>query len=245
MPTFASRWPLWTRLVLSVPDLVLTPHDFLRTELSRRGMRVDRVLPNFIELQWYTFLERSLVRPRFLYLRGSHHIYNPQLVLRAFARVQRERPDASLSLAGFEPARAPDLTALAARLGLRNVRFLGLLPKRAIPRVAADHDIYIQANRVENMPVTVIEMWACGVPVIATRAGGITYLVRDGLDALLVDSEDDAAFAAQCLRLLDDPDLARMLSRNGRARAEAFDWTRVEAAWREVLALNGNEGDMR
>ena len=61
------------------------------------------------------------------------------------------------------------------------------------------------------------------------------HLVRDGIDALLVPSEDHGAMADACGQLLSRPELAERLSVNGRARAEALTWARVKPLWDRVL----------
>ena len=87
------------------------------------------------------------------------------------------------------------------------------------------------------MPVTIIEMWACGLPIVGTNVGGMPYLVRDGQDALLVESEDHQAMADVCFELLSNSDLARTLSRNGRARASELTWESVKCLWEDALGL--------
>jgi glycosyltransferase involved in cell wall biosynthesis len=93
----------------------------------------------------------------------------------------------------------------------------------------------MHTNRFENMPVSIIEMWACGLPIVATDVGGMPYLVRSGLDAILVPSEDHRAMAAACIDLLSRPQLASTLSVNGRARAEGLTWGHAAPMWERVL----------
>lgn len=240
-PEFVKKWPTWTRLVFRQPNLVLVPHDFLNEELSKLGFRIDGVIPNFIELDKYKFRKRSILAPRFLYLRGSHPNYNPEMALRAFALIQRKYPDALLTMAGREAQGSTFCRALVRDLNLRNVYFIGLVPKEQIPVLADKHDIHLHTNRVENMPVTVIEMWACGLPIVGTNVGGMPYLVRNGSDAILVKSEDYEAMANICVELLSNNKLAETLSCNGRARAEELTWQRVMPWWERALLTRSKE----
>jgi glycosyltransferase involved in cell wall biosynthesis len=238
MPTFVQKWLRWTRFVFSKANLILVPHEFLHAELSALDFRVDGIIPNFIELEKYKFQERSRLTPRFLYLRGMESTYNPAMALRAFAIIQQQYPDALLTMAGPESTDSALCRALAGDLRLRNVQFIGQVPKEAIPALAEHHDIHLHTNRVENMPVSIIEMWACGVPIVGTSVGGMPYLVRHRVDGILVASEDYQAMAEACMELLADSDLARMLSRNGRARAQELTWESIEPAWARALALD-------
>lgn len=238
MPAFVRRWPRWTRFALSKADLILVPHEFLATELSALGIRIGGIIPNFIALDRYVFQERSRLAPRFLYLRGMHAIYNPAMAVRAFGRIQQAYPDAVLTIAGPESTDSEMCRALVRDLRVRNVSFIGQVPKEDIPAIAARHDIHLHTNRVENMPISILEMWACGLPIVGTDVGGMPYLIRDRVDGILVNSEDDQAMAEACLQLLRDSEMARTLSRNGRARAERLTWDQIEPAWLEALALN-------
>lgn len=241
LPDFVGRWPRWTRFVLSRPDTVVTPHTFLRDRLSTAAIRVDAVIPNFIDLEKYRYRKRSTLRPRFLYMRGLDPVYNPEMALRAFALIQRQYPDASLTMAGREGPDSRRCRALVDELGLRNVRFAGIVAKREIPALADEHDVHLHTNRLENMPVSIIEMWACGLPIVGTDVGGMPYLVRRGVDAILVPSEHHEAMADACLTLLSDSGLAERLSVNGRRRAEGLTWARVEPMWERALFGKGGE----
>jgi L-malate glycosyltransferase len=235
MADFVLAWPRVSRFILRRPHLLLSPHAFLADKFTDLGLKIDQIIPNIIDTNVYRYQERTPLRPRFLYLRGTHHIYNPQMCLRAFALIQARHPEASLTFAASGGLTACE--ALARELNLRNVSFLGLVPKDEIPQLADRHDIYFQSNRVENMPVTILEMWASGLPVVATTAGGTPYLIRHEEDGLLVPPEDHRALAEACCRLLDDPELALRLVRHGRARVQEFTWERVRSRWRRALAL--------
>jgi glycosyltransferase involved in cell wall biosynthesis len=237
MRDFVERWPRWTHFILSQPNLVIVPHRFLKEQLCPLNLRIDGIIPNFVTLQNYRFRERSILEPRFLYLRGTHPIYNSPMVLRAFALIQRDYPDAVLTMAGKEGEDSEYCQFLIQSLKLRNVELLGIVPKEDIPILADKHDIYLQTSRIDNMPVSIIEMWASGLPIVGTNVGGMPYLVRDRHDAILIKSEDYQAMADVCFELLSNRSLAATLSQNGRARASELTWEHVRYLWESALAL--------
>jgi glycosyltransferase involved in cell wall biosynthesis len=235
MPEFVAKWPRWTQFVLRRVTLILVPHTFLKLALAELGMQIDGIIPNFINLEQYRFKKRSTLAPRFLYLRGMHFDYNPEMAIRAFAIIQREYPGALLTMAGPEGNESSRCYALVREFGLQNVRFVGLVPKEQIPMLADSHDIHLHTNRVENMPVTIIEMWACGLPIVGTDVGGMPHLVHDGEDAILVQPEDHEGMARACLSILSNAQLASSLSVNGRRRAEELTWDNIERLWAKAL----------
>ena len=238
MGEFVGRWPRWTHFILSQPNFVLVPHHFLRDQLTPLGIRVDGIIPNFIKSEGYKFRQRAVLSPRFLYLRGTHPLYNAPMALQAFALVQRRYPDAQLTMAGKDDQDSAFCRSLVESLKLRNVSFLGIVPKGEIPALADKHDIYLQTSRVDNMPVSILEMWACGLPVVGTNVGGMPYLVRNGVDGILIKSEDYHAMANACLLLLSNHELAKTLSLNGRARAMELSWEKVKPKWEQALMLD-------
>jgi glycosyltransferase involved in cell wall biosynthesis len=95
--------------------------------------------------------------------------------------------------------------------------------------------VFLNTNRVDNAPVSVLEAAACGLPVVSTEVGGIPYLLRNEEQALLVPEGNAEAMAGAVRRLLDQPALAARLSAAGRQVAERSAWERVRPAWEEVL----------
>lgn len=231
MPEFFARFPRWTRRVLARADAIIAPSPFLARAVEPWGYRA-RVIPNVIDLSAYPFTLRERVAPRLLWMRSFHPLYNPAMALRVLARVRAVHPDASLAMAGQDNGLLAEMRREAERLGLRDaVRFPGFLDGAGKIREGRAADIFINTNRVDNTPVAVIEAGAMGLPVVATDVGGVSELIRDGDTGLLVPDDDDEAMAAAVLRLVDDPDLARRLSANGRALAGRSSWDEVRVEW--------------
>ena len=235
MPAFMARHPAWSRRVLSRAAAVVVPSTFLRTALA--PFRTDvHVIPNAVDISAYPYRHRAEVAPRLFWMRTFHDIYNPELAVRAFARVRRAYPEATLVMAGQDKGTRLRTQRYAAQLGVDDrVHFAGYLDSAQKIRAAGDADIFLNTNRIDNTPVSVIEACAMGLPVVATDVGGIPDLLTNHENALLVPDDDDAAMAAAIERLLRTPDLAGRLSRQGRALAESCSWERTTPQWEHLL----------
>jgi glycosyltransferase involved in cell wall biosynthesis len=103
-------------------------------------------------------------------------------------------------------------------------------------------DIYLHAAAAENFPTTVLEAMACGVPVVATKIGGIPEQVDDGKTGYLVEPGDDSEMAQKIQRILSDTDLRGNLGEAGRARVvEKYDqsvMTNVYLKWYEKICAS-------
>jgi glycosyltransferase involved in cell wall biosynthesis len=84
--------------------------------------------------------------------------------------------------------------------------------------------------------VSVIEAMAAGLCIVSTNVGGLSHLLRDEHEALLVPPSDPDAMAAAVTRILTQPGLAARLSANSRLRAESNDWAVVVPQWQTLLS---------
>jgi len=124
-----------------------------------------------------------------------------------------------------------ELRALAAELKLERVEFVGRVPPDTIDAYYADHDIYVQSPNIANMPTSILEAYASGLPVVSTEAGGVPAILTDGEHGLLCPLDDDEALASRILKLLEQPGFARDLAQNSRAMCAAFSWSQVREQW--------------
>jgi glycosyltransferase involved in cell wall biosynthesis len=212
-----------------VVDANVVPSAFLRDVLLSFDIDAD-VVHNTIDVRGFVYRSRDPLRPRLLCTRNLEPLYNVACVLRAFATVQARYPDATLTLVGGGSQGAA-LRAQAEQLQLRNVTFAGRVAPAEIHRYYADADIYVQAPAIDNMPLSVLEAFASGMPVVSTDVGGVPSILRNGIDGLLVPDNDADALAAQVLRLLADPLFARGLAGSAHRTLAIYEWPVVREGW--------------
>jgi len=220
------------RAALSRTDGNVVPSSFLAHVFSSFGLSA-RVVPNLVDLGRFTFRERSPLRPRVLSTRNFEPLYNVACTLRAFKRFQERMPGASLTLVGSGGEDAK-LRALARDLALRNVVFAGQVDPDEIANYYAEHDVYLQSPNIDNMPVSILEAYASGLPVVSTDVGGIPTILSDERHGLLAPADDDRALAAQMLRLFDEPHLARQLAANAFGTCHTYGWPSIRTQWLDI-----------
>jgi sugar transferase (PEP-CTERM/EpsH1 system associated) len=158
-------------------------------------------------------------------------IKRQDLLIRAFQRVRARIGDGHLLLVGDGPCMGL-LRELAAGLGLDDrVHFTGYQPQPA-PYLQA-MDVFALTSRSEGMPLVVLEAWAAGVPVVATRVGGLPELIDDERIGILVDFNNEDALARALGDLIADRPRARRLGEAGRDRVESrFSLGQMAAEYR-------------
>ncbi len=138
------------------------------------------------------------------------------VLLRAFRKVLRARPNAHLVCCGGE-LEVLELPELIARLGLKP--FVSLLGEREdVGAVYRGLDLYVHASRSEGLPNAVLEAMAYGLPVVATSAGGTAEAVEEGVTGCLVPPGDERALSDAVIRLLSNEEERRRFGRQGRER---------------------------
>jgi len=217
------------RRTLARVHLNVVPSRFLQGVFAGFGIH-SRIIPNVVDVERFRFRERRPLRPRLVSTRNLEPLYNVECTLRAFRLVQDRHPDATLTLVGggSEDSR---LRILAQELQLQGVTFAGRVPPADIWRAYADADIYVQTPNIDNMPTSVLEAYASGLPVVATAAGGVPAILTHGEDGLLAPLNDHQAIAAGVLRVLNDAPLAARLTAAARARCESCTWAAVRQLW--------------
>jgi 1,2-diacylglycerol 3-alpha-glucosyltransferase len=147
---------------------------------------------------------------------------NSEFLLRMLVRVRAEIPDVLLAMVGEGPARR-SLKRLCADLGLAdNVRFVGYLSRDgALQDCFAAGDAFVFSSLTETQGLVLLESMAIGTPVVALSEMGTSEILDNG-KGCLVARNDEADFAACCLRLLREPGLGETLSRAGREYAKQW-----------------------
>lgn len=220
------------RYLLRKATKTIVPSGYLVDVFHEFGIET-KAIPNIINFDGFTYRRRARFGPHFICTRGFHHYYQIDDVLRAFAGIQREFPSAQLTLLGTGETEA-EMRRLAQDLGLANVKFMGTVPRRHIGEYYDRADIFINASILDNMPVSILEAFASGTPVITTAPGGIRYIVEHGRTGLLCPPGDWKALAENAVRVLREPDLAQRIAVSGHEELKRYSWENVRPQWLQV-----------
>jgi phenylacetate-CoA ligase len=241
----------WVRPSLRQVAAVAVPSDFLAGVFNRRDIDVH-IVRNIIDLERFASDDRRTRQqdsPHLLVTRNLEPIYDIGTALRAFHRVREVWPDARLTVCGSGPEREK-LEALAGELGdAQAVTFTGRLDNDRIAGLYREADVMINPSLADNMPISVLESLASGVPVVSTDVGGVPFLVTHNETALLVSPGDDRAMAEAIMTVLDKPELAEALVQAGYDMIRDYSWPSVRgqllAVYRSVLERPENSSPGR
>lgn len=226
-PEFLARSRASIRRSMDRAERLVVPSRFLQEVFAAHGMRAE-IVPNIVDLDRFRpRADRGAPVPHLVVGRNLESIYDNETALRAFAIVRRRFPSALITLAGSGPEELP-LRDLVDRLGLSgSVRFAGRLDRDSMAELYRSADIVLNPSLADNMPNSVLEAMACGVPVVSTDVGGIPFMVQQEVTALLVPPRGVEAMAAAAVRLLDDPLLYARLVDAALLEVERCTWEKV------------------
>lgn len=252
-----GHYRLWRTTTTAVDRYIAVSQgvaEGCQRELHLRPEQVV-VVPNGVDTShFYPSPEKRLRTRQWLGLSADQPvlIYVGRLELEkgvhlAVQALQEQPDEAVLLIAGAGHYRAT-LNDLAAQLGLaERVRFLGFVGHEELPDLLNAADIFVMPTLCqEGLPLSVVEAMACGLPVVATAAGGIPTAVEDNVNGVLFPLGDVVALSERLRRLIEAPQLRRQLGAAARARAEArFGQAQMAAAYEAVFAAVLTEDEKR
>ncbi|HAL39714.1 MAG TPA: glycosyl transferase family 1 [Polaromonas sp.] len=241
--SFLTQGPKYVPRMLAKASMRVTPSVFLQRVFANHRLSAD-VIPNIIDLSRFTpTLPRAFGdSPHIVVTRNLEPIYDIPTAVRAFAAVKKSFAGAKLTVAGSGSELA-NLQALVLKLQLKDsVQFSGRIDNASIPALYASADCMVNSSTVDNMPISILEAFASGVPVVSTCAGGIPDMVEHGISGLLVPIGDDQAMAQEVLRILQNPTIAASLRQAGLVEAEKYAWPQVRTKWLDAYVRSAASG---
>lgn len=225
-----SRFGWYALPMLGLAHRIVVPSQYLVNEFADFGLEATPI-SNVVDEAAIPWRARNQLRPVLLSNRNFEAHYNVGAVLDAFALIAARAPGATLTVAG-DGSQRTELRAHAEQLGVEGVTFAGPVPPGDMPDFYDAADVFVNASLVDNMPLSILEAYVAGLPVVSSDSGGIPHIARHEETALLVPGGDARGIADAVLRLLRDPALARRLATNARELAmSTYTWDVVGPAW--------------
>ncbi len=238
-------WPLFTR-AFTTADAVQAISSFLGAWAKKRGAHRIEVIPNGVDAKRFarafTADERARTAAAYgkkegeTWLVTTSRLVHKNAVDTVIRAVPQMPPEVAFVIAGIGPEEEA-LRTLADGLGVsERVRFLGEVSQAELPALLSACDLFTRPSRSEGMGISFIEAMAAGLPVIATRVGGIPDFLTEGETGWTVDVDAPQQIADAARRIMGDP--ARTSGIIGRAKAMAlrdYDWDLVAKRMRALM----------
>jgi glycosyltransferase involved in cell wall biosynthesis len=224
---FLRRQARWVRPTLRLARVLAVPSGYLQSVFARYGI-VAEIVPNVVDLARFGPAPRRTSGRHIVVTRNLEPIYDIPTALRALAKVRVRFPDACLTVAGSGPE-LESLQRLAQELGIADaVRFTGRLDNDEVAALYREADLLLNPSTVDNMPNSLLEAMASGVPIVSTNVGGVPYVVEHERTALLVPARNPDAMAAAAIRMFEDVGLRSRIVEAALRECRAYSWECVQ-----------------
>ena len=227
---FRARWfrkvfPCWGDAVIAISKPVA---QHLKEDFNVSPDRIHWIA-NGIDLKRFTMVDASMRRrarqkwgmadtPLIGIIARLSDVKGIDILIKAVPLIIKEIPSANLLIAGQGPEENT-LKELALRMSLTDrVHFKDIIDQT--PELLAALDVFVMPSLMEGLGLSVIEAQACGIPVVASRVGGLVDLIEDGKSGYLVEVNDPQALAGRIIKVLKSPELAQNMARQARINVE-------------------------
>ena len=213
--------------LFNLTDSLIVPSGYLKSVFSGLGIQA-KIIPNISEIARFHFSSPNYEgNIKFICTRNFEAYYDIMTIVRAFRLVKDELSNSSLTLIG-EGSLKNNIIGFVETSGLSgSVKFLGKIDPQDMPGYLSTHDIYVNSSIVDNYPISLLEAFASGLPVISTSAGGIPYLVENGVTGILVPPKDYRGLAREMICLANNLAFGKNLSINAKRIADEHSWEKI------------------
>ena len=223
------------RTIANYAYFVALSEDMFK-KLVGLGINKERItiIPNFVD---EFFFQVSGNRPRniILFIGGLRHIKGVDVLIEAFHILSKRLKNLQLRIVGDGKMREE----LMKKINLLNlgshVKIVGYVPYYSVKDQLSNASVFVLPSRYEGLPNVLLQAMAAGLPIVATRVGGIPSLIKDGENGLLVTADNPEELAKAIEKLLMDHDLAERLGRNARRKAEEYKVERIVKLYEKLF----------
>lgn len=213
------------RSLFRLAHQIVVPSEFLQQVFAQINLP-STIVPNITDTDRFTAAPLPLA-PTFIVARNLEPVYGVDTILQGFAVIRQRYPSAHLTVLG-RGSEEQRLRAMARDLGIDTaVVFAGAVDNAEIPGWFAKSSVFLNASRYDNQPVSILEAFAAGLPVVSSDVGGIPCLVKNGETGLLFPADQPGALAQAACTLLETPGLAEHCTARARVFVDNYSWRRV------------------
>lgn len=223
-----------SRVVCVSKDLAL-----LTETRCRVRSHLISIIPNgFDEVEVEEAMAHASVnarKPELTFVGSLNENKDPLTLIRSFKLIAESNDDARLNVVGSGPLDAKVRATVALKGLLGSVTFYPSMKHSDLLQLLASSILIIMTSRQEGLPTVVVEALALGKPVVATAAGGLREIIKNGENGFLVPSEAAESLAQQVLMILNNDDLRRELSRHARESVANYRWNEIATQYVRVF----------
>lgn len=215
------------KYILKKSNYIFTTSNFLRKKVKEISSRNSIVTPFGVEILGHNKIKKNTETITFGIAKNLTHSSGIELALRCFHKIKKYNKEKKIrfQIAGDGPLRYK-VKSIIDELGLKNhVNLLGHINHKKIYEFMQEIDIYINFPQKESFGVAVLEASAAGKPVIVSRVGGLTEVVKDGITGIIIDLKNEDQIVGAMSELVLQKDKRDLMGAQGKKFVEKnYSW---------------------
>jgi glycosyltransferase involved in cell wall biosynthesis len=232
---FYKKYPRLVSNVLDKCSKLASPSKYLQHYFVSKGWPVQ-YLPNYIDYSLFEYQWQAPEKPKLLWVRAFHDIYNPELAIYCIHQLKKKYPDITLTMIGPDQGTLIKIKLLINKLDLiENVILIGHVPNHKLNFHYKSHSVYLNTTHYESFGVALLEAASIGIPIVSTRVGEIPYMWTENLEMLMAIDNNQEEFNLNVDLLIQRIELQHKLSSHAHQKAKTYTWQVVKLTWDQLI----------
>ena len=232
---FINKYKTKVIYFLNKADIITVPSKYLQNILNDNSIK-SKYLPNIIRDDNVYFKKREKLKPILIVTRTLDEVYNIPLSIMAFKDLKKVVPDAKLKIVGDGKLKN-EILELVKKENIDDIEFIGRVPNSKIGEILNTADIFINTSNKDNMPLSLFEALACGLPVISTNVGGIPDYFTDGINGFLIEPNNKEQLTNKILYVLNNQAEVQKIIDNGYQTFEKLTLRNLKSEYLKLYQL--------
>jgi glycosyltransferase involved in cell wall biosynthesis len=215
-------------IMFNIAKMIIAVNELVKQGYLARFSYKTEVIPPGVDTNIYKPIKYNISNKQLLFiapLSSSYEWKGLRVLLDAMQLVIKNNPDLLLIIVGDGPLKDEYINICKKKGIYKNVIFKGRLTEDELIRCYQESTLLIIPSiAVDSFPLIMLEANACGIPVVASKVGGIPYYIKDGFNGILVEPKNHLMLANKITELLNNEELLMNMSINSRKMALEYDW---------------------
>lgn len=217
--------------VLKNADEVVALTNRMKQEMKKIYNREISIIPNGIDIESLKEFQKKTIHKtntkKIIFVGSLYQVKGVSYLIHAMKRITENNKNIELLIVGDGYDREY-LKNLVMQLNLeKSVIFIGEIPHDEVAKYLSNADVFVLPSLSEGFPNILLEAMAVGIPIVATKVGGLPEIITDNKNGFLVEPKNSDQLADKILHLLRSPKLQKQISYNNLRKASAYSWEKV------------------
>lgn len=190
-------------------------------------------IPNIAEFDENLYKAKTYIEPKYISVRHLRELYNVKCILKAFEKVKKVIPSATLTILG-DGDQKEMLQHWVIEHNLKDVIFVGAVPHNKMNEYLSQNEIFLSAPKTDNMPMSILEAYNAGLLVISSSVGGVPYILEDNKVGLLFESDNAEELASKMIQAVQNEQRTIEMIKNAYQSLDMYKWENIREKLLEI-----------